>query len=130
LLVRRLLLSCGKRKGGFVFIFNTKKRSLSLGLHFHSVFACLAAVPAGALAMYLSRVDISNPQLCGVAFKRNIWVGPLLLMGIGLRKKKKKDWLMLWIFFFFFFFFSFFFFAGLNSWSEMAFKSIASLMFV
>ena len=57
--------------------------SASLGLHYNSLIASALAVPAGLYAIHLSRVDVSNPQLCGVSFKRNMWVGPLLLFGIA-----------------------------------------------
>jgi hypothetical protein len=78
-----------------------EKRCASLGVHYESGLAALTALPAGLLAIHLARVDVSNPALCGVSFRRNVWVGPLLLGAIGV-----------------------------CSWTDLATKSIASWMFV
>lgn len=66
-----------------IFICLSENRASSVGLHYGSPLAALAAVPAGALAVMLARVDVSDPIKCGISFKRNVWVGVLLLGGIG-----------------------------------------------
>ena len=55
--------------------------SSALGVQF-GAWAMPAALPAWAMAVYLTRVNVDDAEAAGKAFRRNVWIGPVMMGGI------------------------------------------------
>ena len=46
------------------------------------LWAVPAALPASFMAIQLARVNVNNVEAAGKAFRRNVWIGPVMMAGI------------------------------------------------